>query len=142
MRKTSLMPEDTPANPCLPVNRSQGLRVEGAKNLVFVGGQISGDANGDVVDPGDIEAQTRNVLSNIGLVLRDAEAEWSDVVRLDAFYVFDGPDEELKEFWAKLSRVCDEFLPEPGPVWTAIRVPGLAYPGLLIEIDAVAAVGD
>jgi 2-iminobutanoate/2-iminopropanoate deaminase len=142
MRKTSLAPADVTPNPCLPVNRAQGWRVEDAKNIVFVGGQISGDSTGDAIAPGDIETQTRNVFDNIGLVLRDAGATWADVVRMDAFYVFEGTDDELPEFWKKVSAVCDEFLPTPGPVWTAVRVPGLAYPGLLIEIDALAVVTD
>jgi 2-iminobutanoate/2-iminopropanoate deaminase len=142
MRKTSLAPEDVTPNPCLPANRAQGWRVDGAQNIVFVGGQISGGPTGDVIAPGDIETQTRNVMDNIGLVLRDANASWTDVVRLDAFYVFDGPEDDLPDFWKKISSVCDEFLPKPGPVWTGIRVPGLAYPGLLIEIDAVAVAAD
>lgn len=142
MRKTSLAPVDVHANPCLPASRSQGWRVDDAKNVIFVGGQISGDSTGNVVAPGDIEAQTRNVFDCIGLVLRDAAASWADVVRMDAFYVFDGTDDELPGYWKKISGVCDEFLRQPGPVWTAVRVPGLAYPGLLIEIDAIAVVAD
>jgi enamine deaminase RidA (YjgF/YER057c/UK114 family) len=31
-----------------------------------------------------------------------------------------------------------EFFKEPGPVGTAIRIPGFAYPDLLIEVDAIA----
>jgi 2-iminobutanoate/2-iminopropanoate deaminase len=30
------------------------------------------------------------------------------------------------------------YLPTPGPVGTAVRVMGLAYPDLLIEVEAIA----
>jgi enamine deaminase RidA (YjgF/YER057c/UK114 family) len=125
----------------LPASASQGWRVDDAKTIVFVGGQISADQKGAVVGVGDIEAQTRNVFTNISRVLRDAGAHCSDVVRLDAFYMLeDGMDPD--SYWDTVSKVSAEFMSDPGPVWTAVRVPGLAYPGLLIEIDAVALVGD
>ena len=33
-----------------------------------------------------------------------------------------------------------QYLPTPGPVGTAVRVAGLAYPDLLIEIEAIAVI--
>ena len=43
-----------------------------------------------------------------------------------------------REYWEKMTRVRLQYLPDPGPVGTAVRVMGLAYPDLLIEIDATA----
>jgi enamine deaminase RidA (YjgF/YER057c/UK114 family) len=34
--------------------------------------------------------------------------------------------------------VKDEFIVEPFPAWTAIGVTGLALPGLVVEITAIA----
>ena len=90
----------------------------------------------------DIEQQTHNVFENIIKVLRDAGAGMSDVVKLNTYYVFDGKDDELVEYWERMTRVRLQYLADPGPVGTAVRVAGLAYPGLLIEADAIAVVGD
>ncbi len=134
------MPGDLPLNSLMPQSFSHGWKVDDASGLLFVGGQISADRDGVVANPGDLQAQVRNVFTSIGKVLRDGNAAWSDVVRLDAYYMLTG-DEDPAGYWDVVSAVSSEFLPDPGPAWTAVQVPGLAYTGLLIEIDATAVVG-
>jgi 2-iminobutanoate/2-iminopropanoate deaminase len=114
---------------------SQGWRLG---NFVFVGGQLSMDEDGNVIGVGDIEAQTRNVFRNIGLVLKEAGGDWSDVIKLNTYYVFNGTGEQIREFWLKMTQVRLEFLPDPGPAATAVRVVGLMYDDLLIEADVIA----
>jgi enamine deaminase RidA (YjgF/YER057c/UK114 family) len=134
-RRSRIMPRhhwDWP----VPVPLSQGWRVG---NLVFVGGQVSQDERGNVIGPGDIEVQTRTTFQNIGRVLRDAGAEWKDVVKLNTYYDFAGQGGDLLRHWEKMTKVRLEFLPDPGPVGTAVRT-GLAVSGLMIEADAIAVV--
>jgi 2-iminobutanoate/2-iminopropanoate deaminase len=109
--------------------------------MVFVGGQLSADKDGNVVGVGDIEVQTRNVFENITRLLAEAGATWADVVKLNTYYVFEGPKEGVQAFWEKMTRVRMQFISEPGPAATAIRVAGLMYDGFLIEADVVAVVG-
>jgi 2-iminobutanoate/2-iminopropanoate deaminase len=135
--KQRIMPKDHQWDWSMPVSFSQGWRVD---NLVFVGGQVSADKDGNAIGVGDIEVQTRNTFENIGRVLRDAGADWTDIVKLNTYYVFDGADDELKAYWEKMTRVRMQFLPTPGPAGTAVRVAGLAYPDLLIEVEAIAVV--
>ena len=123
----------------IPVPFSQGWRVG---DLVFVGGQISADKSGTVVGEGDIEVQTRNVFESITTVLRSAGAEWPDVVKLNTYYVFDGDETQSRDFWEKMTRVRLKYLSDPGPAATAVRVSGLAYPGLLIEVEAIAVLSE
>jgi 2-iminobutanoate/2-iminopropanoate deaminase len=118
---------------------SQGWRVG---SLVFVGGQLSLDEQGAVVGAGDIEVQTRNVFNHITRVLHDAGASWGDVVKLNTYYVFDGPPADAQAYWSKMTAVRMEYLPDPGPCGTAVRVEGLMYDGLLIEVEAIAIVSD
>ena len=118
---------------------SQGWRVG---PMVFVGGQLSLDERGEVLGAGDIEVQTRNVFTNVGRVLEDAGATWADVVKLNTYYVFDGDPAEAQEYWTKMTAVRMEFLPDPGPSGTGIRVDGLMYDGLLIEVEAIAVIED
>lgn len=134
MNKTRIMPKNH-WDWNIPVPLSQGWLVE---NLLFVGGQISADEHGNTIGVGDIETQTRNVFRNITTVLEEAGADWTNVVKLNTYYVFDGADHELAPYWEKMTRVRMEFLPDPGPAATAVRVAGLIYPGLLIEAEVVA----
>jgi 2-iminobutanoate/2-iminopropanoate deaminase len=116
---------------------SQGWRVG---NLLFSGGQLSADAEGNVLGAGDIEAQTRNVYENITRVLAEGGATWSDVVKLNTYYVYDGPEADAQAFWEKMTRVRLEYITDPGPGATAVRVAGLMYPGFLIEADVIAVI--
>ncbi|MEA2346797.1 MAG: 2-iminobutanoate/2-iminopropanoate deaminase [Thermoleophilaceae bacterium] len=118
----------------VPVHMSQGWVLD---DLVLVGGQIAVDEQGEVIGPGDIEIQTREVFANIGKVLAEAGLGWEHVVKLNTFYVCE-PDEDVVAFWEKMTRVRMEFLRAPGPAATAVRVVGLMYPELVIEAEAMA----
>ena len=138
MKKERIMPKghwDWP----IKTPFSQGWRLSGDYDLIFVGGQIAVDEKFDVIGPGDIETQTRIVFENIRSVLREAGADMCDIVKLNTFYCHEEGEEVEVEFWKKMTRVRLEFLPDPGPVGTAIRVkPGIA--GMMLEVEAIAAV--
>jgi len=108
--------------------------------MVFVGGQLSADEHGNVLGAGDIEVQTRNVFDNVTRILTEAGATWHDVVRVNTYYCFEGKGEEVREYWEKMTKIRLEYLPDPGPVGTAVRVAGLMYDGFLIEVDVIAIV--
>jgi enamine deaminase RidA (YjgF/YER057c/UK114 family) len=122
----------------IPTPFSQGWLVD---NLLFVGGQLSADEQGNVVGEGDIEVQTRNVFDGVTNVLTEGGATWRDVVKLNTYYVCNETGDAVREFWEKMTRVRLEYLPTPGPAGTAVRVAGLMYDGFLIEVEAIAVVG-
>ena len=102
-----------------------------AGNLLFVSGQVPFDpATGEIVG-GDIGVQTRRVLDNIGAVLRSAGASFDDVVRVGV-YVRDMADRE------RINTVRRCYFGESRPASTLVEVSGLAHPGALVEIEAVA----
>ncbi|MFC5175604.1 RidA family protein [Nocardioides taihuensis] len=121
----------------MPVTFSQGWT---CGPIVFVGGQIATEDGkpGVAVAVGDIEEQTRIVFDNVTRVLDEAGTDWDHVVKINTYYVFDGPEDEATEFWEKMTRVRMQYLPDPGPCGTAVRVTGLAYPDLLIEVEVIA----
>jgi enamine deaminase RidA (YjgF/YER057c/UK114 family) len=137
MAKIRLMPKDH-WDWSIPTPFSQGWRVG---NLIFVGGQISGDSKGHAINPGDIAAQTRNTFENIRRVLQEAGADMSDIVRLNTYYQFEGEGAEITDFWEQMTKVRLEYFSEPGPCGTAVRVSGFGYEDLLIEVEAIAVVG-
>ncbi|MCU1437987.1 MAG: hypothetical protein JWP66_1074 [Naasia sp.] len=114
---------------------SQGWR---CGPFIYVGGQISADDKGRTIGVGDIAVQTRNVFEAIKAVLAESGAEMRHLVKFNTFYVHDGEGEEIREYWEAMTAVRLEYFEEPGPVGTAVRVSGLAYPDLLIEVEGVA----
>ncbi len=138
MKKTRIMPAGH-WYWSMPVHFSQGWKVG---NMIFVGGQISADEKGRPIAPNDIETQTRNVFENVRAVLREVGADMKDIVKLNTYYVDDSTGEGSREFWEKMTRVRMEYIPEPGPSATAVKVSGLAYDGLVIEVEAIAIVDE
>ena len=140
IEKKRLMPKGH-WNWSIPVPFSQGWSVTGGR-LIYVGGQISADEHGRTIGVGDIEVQTRNVFNNIRNVLREAGADMQDIVKFNTFYVYDGEGDAIREYWEKMTKVRMEFFKEPAACGTGVRVTGLAYPDLLIEVEAIAWVPD
>ena len=137
MTKTRLMPKNH-WDWSMPVPFSQGWRID---DMIFVGGQISADSQGQTVGAGDIAVQTRNTFEFIKRVLEEAGGGLSDIVKLNTYYRYDGEGADITRFWEEMTEVRLEYLSDPGPVGTAVRVRGVAYEGLLIEIEAIAVVG-
>ena len=113
---------------------TQGWRVG---DLVFVGGQISADANARAVG-GDMASQTRNVLQFVRNTLHEAGASERDVVKVNSYYCAAGDWGEIDAVNQTVADVLAEFYPDPGPVMTNLRVTGFAFEELLIEIEAIA----
>jgi enamine deaminase RidA (YjgF/YER057c/UK114 family) len=112
------------------------------EDQVFISGQQTLDSNGEILDPGDIAAQTRNVFENMKTALAQVGLELSDLVRLNTYYVYDGADEDATEYWENMTRVRLEYFPDPGPAATAVRIKGMPYRGQLIQIEGVALKGE
>ena len=104
------------------------------ENMVYVGGQVSIDSKGAVIDPGDLVTQTRTSMANIAKVLGEFGLGPDDVVKVTAFYAGNASAEVLHD---NLSIRSSSFT-EPGPATTGIPLPCLAYEKMEIEIEVVA----
>lgn len=101
--------------------------------VVFVAGQVAVDGNGQTVGVGDIAAQTRQVLKNMGAVLEAGGASFDDVCKVTVFVT------ELENL-AALQAVRPEFFKAPYPASTLVKVAQLINPEWLVEIEAIAVV--
>lgn len=110
---------------------SNVVKIEGPNALIFVAGCIGIDEQGRVVGPGDVAAQAHQALTNLGNCLEAAGASFRDVVKITN-YVLNASTYPL------IAPVRAQFLKEPYPASTLIEVQSLLFPGLLIEIEAVA----
>lgn len=106
---------------------SQAIRTD---NLVFTAGQVGLDpATMELVD-GGVEAQTRQVLTNLRHVLEKADSGLNYVVKTTVFL------QDMSDF-ARMNSVYAEFFPENPPARSTVQVAGLPK-GALVEIECVA----
>lgn len=110
---------------------SQAWKVEGAQALIFVSGQASISADGQVVHGDDFERQARLTFENLGAVLKQSGASFDDVVKLGVYLV---DMSTLPLFGA----VQAEFFQSKKPAQTVVQVSSLALPGMMVEVEAVA----
>jgi enamine deaminase RidA (YjgF/YER057c/UK114 family) len=112
----------------------QANKTSGAVRVLFCAGQTSIGAEGQILHPGDMVAQVNLALDNLETVLREAGMSLSDVVRLN-YYVTD-----LDAFFGA-TETLGQRLGEAGcrPASTLLGVTRLAFPDLMIEIEATAA---
>jgi 2-iminobutanoate/2-iminopropanoate deaminase len=131
MRTTRSNP-DTVAAPI--GSYSQSVRVETADaTWIYVSGQIAIDVGGNLVGPGDVRAQTRQVFENLKAILEANGATFADVVKIGTYLTTLGDLAGMRE-------VRGEFLTSEPPASTAVQVVALVVPEALIEIDLVAVV--
>ena len=102
--------------------------------MIWVGGQVNLTPQGDVNNPTDVPAQTKEAMHHFARALEALECDLEDVVWLLCFYVNDGSLNE-QDFLSMVG-AC---LPDNARVAVnAVPVPALAYPGLAVEIEGYA----
>jgi len=100
--------------------------------LIYVAGQTSVDANGNLVGKGNIEAQTRQVLQNIQKCLEAAGATFDQVVKINVYST------DLDAHLGVIAKLRQEYF-SSGPVAsTTVQVARLVHPDWLVEIEAIA----
>jgi enamine deaminase RidA (YjgF/YER057c/UK114 family) len=119
----------------LPQSFAQGLR---CGKMIFVSGQTPVDDTGTLVHPGDIIAQTRQVMRQIGDVLGQFGATFDDVVKINRWYVGQGTVADFEP----AALACAAHFKEPGPAATGIPIPRHALPGHQIRIEVIAMLGE
>jgi len=131
MRATRSNPDTVAA----PVGTySQAVRVEtGDAVWIHVSGQIAIDLEGNLVGPGDLRAQTRQVFENLRAILEAHGATFADVVKIGTYLT-------TLDDLAGMREVRSEYLTAEPPASTAVQVVALVVPDALIEIDLVAVV--
>ena len=101
-----------------------------AGQIVFTSGQIGLDPQTAEIVPGGIEAETRQVLTNLKNVLEASNSSLRDVLKTTVYL------RDMADF-AKMNAIYAEFFPENPPARTTVAVAGLPK-GCAVEIDAVA----
>ena len=100
-------------------------------SFVFCSGQIPLDPKSGQIVPGDIAAQTRRVLDNIGAVLRAEGLTFDNVVKTTVFLA------DLGDFQA-MNEVYGSYFKQDHPARSTVQVSALPK-GAKVEIEAIAA---
>lgn len=127
MPKTCLVPPNLAFQPRPSYPYSPGTAAGG---FVYTAGQVAWNERGELVGRGDVEAQTRQVLSNIRSILALAGATPADVLKCNVYLA------DIRTF-AAMNAVFAEFFPVDPPARTTVQA-ALAEPEMLVEIEAIA----
>jgi enamine deaminase RidA (YjgF/YER057c/UK114 family) len=105
--------------------------------LVFVAGQEPEDEEGNLVGPGDLAAQARQVFANLGRALAAGGARPGQVAKITIFVV-NYRREHLPAIEAGRVALFGDHRPADSLVGVAM----LSRPEYLIEVEAIAVTGD
>jgi enamine deaminase RidA (YjgF/YER057c/UK114 family) len=113
-------------------------------NMLYVSGVIIGRRDNEGRDVPAFKAQVRRGLERLKEVLASAGAGFQDVVMINSFHVWQGPNflgtrtEQFDAFEA----VIGEFMKAPYPAWTAVGTTGLLSDGGIVEVQLIARLPD
>jgi 2-iminobutanoate/2-iminopropanoate deaminase len=117
----------TPSAPPVAGPYSPAVR---AGDWIALAGQVGLDPITGVLVGGGIEAETRQVLANIGAVLADCAATWSDVAKFTIYLAATMDD------FPTVNACYAEALGDHRPARSTVAVAALPL-GALVEIEAL-----
>ncbi len=108
---------------------AHGVETRGGARILHVSGQVGVSPEGEL--SADFDGQCRQAIANLEKVLRQAEMELQDIVKMSFFLV-------RREDMAGLVEVRKDLLDGVRPAITTVFVAGLVSPDWLVEVEAVA----
>ncbi len=111
------------------------IAITGPAKTIYIGGQDSLDASGQIVGKGDIQQQTEQVLNNLQIALKASGADLANIIKWNIYVIQGQPIQPAVEVF---QRVWGRR-PNP-PAITMMFVSALANPEFLVEMDAIAVV--
>jgi reactive intermediate/imine deaminase len=130
------MPKHTVTSERLPRpsgHFAQAVATPASGRLVFISGMLAKGGDGELVGPGDITAQTRQVCENLKAAVEAAGGTLEDICRVDVFI------RDMKHF-PEIHAVRRQYFTGTPPASTMVEVVGFTHPDALIEINAIAVV--
>jgi enamine deaminase RidA (YjgF/YER057c/UK114 family) len=119
----------------LPAPFSQAVR---CGRMIYASAQAPVGADGHVMHPGDIVAQTREVMAQLETALGHFGAGFDDVVKVNRWYSGSGTIADFEP----AALACAARFTEPGPAATGVPIPRHARHGVEIKIELVAMLGE
>tara|TARA_R110001606_G_scaffold166485_1_gene310977 strand:- start:240 stop:629 length:390 start_codon:yes stop_codon:yes gene_type:complete len=115
-------------DPLAPYAISPGWQVG---DVIFFSGQAAINEKGEVVGPGDFDAQLQQVFHNIDRLLHAAGSSRDQIVKVTIYLT------DMGNF-PKIVQARKVYFQYPYPADTVVEVRALALPDLMVEIDVIA----
>ena len=116
-----------------PGTYSQAVEVTGAQRLLLLSGQVAYDDKGGALFPGDFTAQAREVFRNVRVLVEARGGTLASVIKINTYLT----DMAHRDSFIAVRR---EVFGATPPASTLLQVAGLAHPGWLIEVEALAVI--
>ena len=112
----------------------RAVRLDNPSSLICFSGTTSFNPDGTVSAVGDPYGQTKHILETMKSSLEQLGASLQDVVRTRVYVV------DMLKNWEEVAKAHGEVFGEIRPACTMIGTSALAYPEMLVEIDADAVI--
>jgi 2-iminobutanoate/2-iminopropanoate deaminase len=125
------VPKSVPTLPEIEASSLPFSHVVEANGFVFVAGQVGSAPGERFAVPGGIEPETRQMLDNVGRLLRAVGLDYADVVKSTVY---------LRNFddFEAMNTIYREYFPAQPPTRATVGVAALAR-DFTIEIEVIAA---
>jgi 2-iminobutanoate/2-iminopropanoate deaminase len=125
------MPKHVHSGPDIVSGTYPFSQVVEANGFVFLAGQVGDAPGGHGAVPGGIETETRQMLENVGRLLRAVGLDYAAVIKATVY---------LRDFteFARMNAVYREFFPTDPPTRATVGVTALAS-DYRVEIEVMAA---
>ncbi len=124
MNKISIQSASAPA----PIGPYAQARLCG--DTLYISGQIPLNPLTGKMVKGDLEAETRQAMDNLGAILKQAQMDFSNLVKVSIFLM------DMGDF-PEINRIYGAYFNAPFPARETIQVAGLPL-GARVEISAIA----
>ncbi|MEO9475173.1 MAG: Rid family detoxifying hydrolase [Cyclobacteriaceae bacterium] len=101
-----------------------------ANNILYVSGQIAIDQATGEINNSTIEEETKQVMINLGHILKEAKADYVNILKCSIFI------KDMGQF-AQINAVYGEFFPSDPPARETVEVSELPK-GVNVEISCIA----
>lgn len=98
---------------------------------LYIAGQVARDVRGKLVGKGDMEAQARQVYTNLKNILEEAGGGLRNIVKTTTILTHYGNIEGYR-------KIRNEFFGDIMPPNTLLIIESLASPDFMIEVEAIA----
>jgi enamine deaminase RidA (YjgF/YER057c/UK114 family) len=111
-------------------------------DTLYVSGVIVNRRDGEGRDAAAFKLQIDRAFQRLQVILKAAGASFQDVVMINSFHVWQGPNFEgtRSEHFDLFEEVAGAYLKPPYPAWTAVGTTGLLSDGGIVEIQLIARV--
>jgi enamine deaminase RidA (YjgF/YER057c/UK114 family) len=107
-----------------------------ASELLFIAGQVATRPDGTIAGEDDFETQCEQVFENIGMALRHADGDWSNVAQFTSYLV---REDDIAAFKRYRERKFKQLFPDGNyPINTLLIIKRLVVDTLRLEVQTIA----